>query len=385
MIGDRLEVYSFDYLMKQALSNVPDTLDKRQGSIIYDALAPACLELANFYMELRNTYKDTFADSAEGESLDLRVAEHGLTRYAATYATKRADFSDAEGEAMSVPIGSRFSSISDTDPVTYIVLSVYSDSNVVVPGAYIMQCETAGVKGNEYAGELTNITFIQGLANAVMSTLINPARDEESDTDLRERYFSTVKNKPFGGNIAQYKENILDIEGVGQIQVYPVWDGGGTVKCSIVDAENNPATAEFIAIVQAAIDPENSQGDGGDGLGLAPIGHVVTIATPSEVTCNLATTISVAAGYSLEALKTPITQAISDYIESVKSTWSNADDFNRYYVNLYISRINSAILNVPGVTNVTGTTINGTASDLSLTENGTAQQIPKLGAVTVNG
>ena len=37
MIGDYLEQYTFEYLMEQSLSRVPDTIDKREGSIIYDA------------------------------------------------------------------------------------------------------------------------------------------------------------------------------------------------------------------------------------------------------------------------------------------------------------------------------------------------------------
>ena len=92
MIGDYLEQYTFEYLMEQALSRVPDTIDKREGSIIYDALAPACYELAEYYMNLRKILIDTYALTASGEYLDLRVAEQGLTRYAATYATKKGTF-----------------------------------------------------------------------------------------------------------------------------------------------------------------------------------------------------------------------------------------------------------------------------------------------------
>lgn len=385
MIGERLEIYSFDYLMREALLQVPDNVDKRQGSIIYDALAPACMELANFYMELRNTYRETFADSATGEALDLRVAEQGLTRTAATSAKKRGDFADASGNPMNIPLNSRFATISDTNPITYFVLEPFLQDGNAVSGAYVLECETTGVIGNEYTGELTNITFIQGLAVATMSTLVTPAQDEETDEELRTRYFISVKNKPFGGNIAQYREVLENISGVGQVQVYPVWNGGGTVKCSILDPQLNPCETAFISLVQQAIDPENAIGDGGDGLGLAPIGHVVTVTTPQEVVCNITTTISVSPGYSIEVLRSSINQAISDYIDSVKKLWSNSDDFNRYYVNLYISRINSAILNIVGVSNVTGTTINGSDTDLSLTETGEIQQIPKKGTVTLNG
>ena len=255
MIGDYLEVYTFDYLMAQALSQVPNTVDKRQGSIIYDALAPACYRLADFYNTLRNVYKDTFAETATGESLDYRVAEQGITRHSATYAIKKAYFASAAEQPMAVPLGARFSTISDMNPITYAVISAYAENGVVQPGYYQLQCEVSGIEGNEYSGTLTNITYVQGLASATMSELINPARDEETDDELRTRYFERVNQKPFSGNIAQYDQELKEISGVGDVQIYPVWNGGGTVKLSIVDSEYNKCSNEFVTIVQNLIDP----------------------------------------------------------------------------------------------------------------------------------
>ena len=44
------EENDFDMLMERMLENVSDELDKREGSVIYDAIAPAALELANMYV-----------------------------------------------------------------------------------------------------------------------------------------------------------------------------------------------------------------------------------------------------------------------------------------------------------------------------------------------
>ena len=57
----------------------------------------------------------------------------------------------------------------------------------------------------------------------------------------------------FGGNIAAYRNTILAIEGVGAVQVYPTWKGGGTVLCSILDSELTPAESGLVAQVQKAI------------------------------------------------------------------------------------------------------------------------------------
>ena len=38
MIGRYSDEMTFDYIMNRMLESVPDTVDKREGSIIYDAL-----------------------------------------------------------------------------------------------------------------------------------------------------------------------------------------------------------------------------------------------------------------------------------------------------------------------------------------------------------
>ena len=384
MIGDYLEVYTFDYLMAQALSQVPNTVDKRQGSIIYDALAPACYRLADFYNTLRNVYKDTFAETATGESLGYRVLEQGITRYSATYAIKKAYFVSAEEQPMAVPLGARFSTISDVNPITYAVISAYAENGVVQPGYYQLQCEVSGVEGNEYSGTLTNITYVQGLASATMYELINPARDEETDDELRTRYFERVTQKAFGGNIAQYDQELKEISGVGDVQIYPVWNGGGTVKLSIVDSEYNKCSNEFVTIVQNLIDPENSTGVTGTGLGIAPIGHQVTVVTPTEYTANISATIVLMPGTSIGQVSTPIENAIEAYFATLRKNWGVSNEYNDYSLGIYISRITAAILTVPGVANVTNVQINGSAVDVALTENSTTQQLPIVGTVTIN-
>lgn len=384
MIGDNLEKYTYDYLMRTALSFVPDTVDKREGSVIYDALAPFCQVVAGAFMELRNFYKDTYALTATGEDLDYRVAESGVTRYPATYAVKKGYFTNSEGTPISVPIGARFSTVSDTNPIIYYVSDVYMEEGVPVAGTYELTCETAGIIGNQYAGNLVNITFIQGLASATMSTLLRPARDTETDDELRERYLEGLNQKAFGGNIADYREKVMAIEGIGGVQIYPVWNGGGTVKLSIIDTEYNPAEPEFIQAVAEEIDPENAEGETGTGLGIAPIGHKVTVVTPEEVNIDISATLSLKSGYDIGQVEQPVKDEISAYLLSLRKEWDNADSMNRYSVSVFLARVSSVIIGVTGVDNVTGLTLNGEAQDIVLAQSGESQSIPVLGEVTLN-
>lgn len=91
---------------------------------------------------------------------------------------------------------------------------------------------------------------------------------------FRRRYFDSLNSQAFGGNIADYREKVNGISGVGGVKVYPAWNGGGTVKLVIIGSDYGVPSDELIRAVKDTIDPEV---DAGKGYGLAPIGHVVTV------------------------------------------------------------------------------------------------------------
>lgn len=382
MIGENLEKYSFEYLMTSALSRVSDDVDKREGSIIYDALAPACYELADFYMQLREVILNSFVTTSYGEYLDNRVIEQGITRYSATKAIKKGVFTFTEGTSEVIQIGSRFSPITEGGNLTDIVYKVIeqctTDLGVPIKGEYLLQCETLGTIGNGYIGDLLPITYISNITSAKLTSLVTAARDEEEDNELKDRYILAINQKPFGGNVDQYDQVIRSINGVGEVQIYPTWNGGGTVKCSIVDTEYNPATQELINIVQEIIDPLS-----GEGIGLAPIGHKVTIGKPDVIEVSVSATIQVMNGYIVDQIRDDIMNSINSYFDTLKRSWGIADNMNNYNMTVYISQVTMAILKVTGVANVTDIKINGVAGDLELMQSGNTQQIPVLKEVII--
>ena len=48
------ENLTYERIMSRVLANVPSNVDKRQGSVIYDAVAPVCSEIAQIYVALDN-------------------------------------------------------------------------------------------------------------------------------------------------------------------------------------------------------------------------------------------------------------------------------------------------------------------------------------------
>lgn len=384
VLSEYLQKYTYEYILTEALSKVPDNVDKREGSIIRDALSPCCYEAAKHILYLADIIEQTYIETANGLWLDGRVIEGGITRDPATYAKKLGVFKTQLDEPCQISIGQSFSTVGDTI-LNYTAVQVYvNEDGDVVPGSYVMQCNTVGSMGNSYIGRIVPNDYIEKLASAEITTLLYPGEEEESDDSLRERFLANLMKTAFGGNIAQYRQWAKEIPGIGGVQVYPVWAGGGTVKLSIIDTDYNSCSSEFCQTILEKFDPENSGGETGLGLGIAPIGHKVTVSTPLPRTINVSGKITLLPGYKLETLLPQIKLALEEYLLSLRQAWENSDDENNYSVIVYLGRINFAILNVKGVSSAYELQLNGTDTDIRLTETSSLQEIPVLGTVSLD-
>ena len=57
------EHITYENIIARILARVPDSLDKREGSLIYDAIAPAAAEIQNLYIELDTILNQKFLGS----------------------------------------------------------------------------------------------------------------------------------------------------------------------------------------------------------------------------------------------------------------------------------------------------------------------------------
>lgn len=370
-------------ILAAQLNRVPDTIDKREGSMIQTALGPESWYLEGLYLDLDSVQKNAYAETAGGDWLNMLVAERGIERKAATKAVKKGIFN------IQVPVSSRFSALTGSGYLTYKVIEFIDQTEAGY--AYKMECETAGEIGNNYSGQLVAVDYVTGLTSAQLTELLSGGTEEETDTSLRERYFATFDVATFGGNIASYRNAILAIEGVGAVQIYPAWQGGGTVLCSILDGNYEPAGSILIDRVQNAIcPPEDDETEPSpNGYGLAPIGAAVTIGTGEELKLDISLTVQFLSSIQNGEVtyKSQIEEKIEEYLESVRQSWGAMLKSQKieYAVTVYVSRIIYAILTIPEIVNVTDVTINGAASDVVCVETSAVQQVPVLGTVTING
>lgn len=331
---------SYEELLSRTLRRVSSSVDTSEGSFLFDAIAPCVAELYEAYIYIDELEKRIFADTAYGEYLERRCAERGIYRKEATYAVRKAYFDNE------VPIGSHWGKEE----------LVYTVTEMVQNGAYLLKCTQPGTIGNHYDGNLINIDAIENINEAILSDVVIVGENMEQDDALRCRYFNSFEKEAFGGNIKDYQEKVGSIDGVGQVKVYPCWNGGGTVKLRLLDAESNIPTPELIEQVQTLVDPVQNSGQG---LGIAPIGHSVTIEAASQVEVQLTTHLTFKES-SWENVSVRVNEVIEQYFNELRANWSEND------IVVRISQIEARLLEIEGIMDIEDTMLNGSPRNLYL-------------------
>lgn len=347
------------------MDRVLDKYDKRQGSLMWDSLSPASIELRLLYIELERLYRNSYADTADRENLIKLAVERGINPFPATNARLKAEFN------VLVPIGSRFSH----EELNYKVESLISDAHKT----YQVMVESPGEIGNKYqTGRLIPVDTITGLSKAELVNLIIPGEDEEDTEAFRERYMNTLRYWNYGGNITDYKTKVSEISGVGGVKVYPVHSGGGTVRIVFITSEYDVPTADMVNTVQQILDPIPYQQKG---MGIAPIGHFVTVEGVSYDTINIGLNLTFEEGFTWANVELPVSNMIGLYFQELREKWASKKalpgDMEDAIV-IRVSQIESRLLDIAGIKDAVDTTINGSASNYTLLQD----KIPKLGVIS---
>ena len=396
------ENISVDGLRARMLGRVSNKLDKREGSIIFDAISPTALELQFLYIELERVIREAYGDTASHEFLILRCRERGIAPCAATNAVLKGVFSPENIDVS----GKRFS-VEDLN---------YTVGESLGGGAYRVVCETSGAVGNRYLGNMIPIDYINGLASAELTELLIPGEDEEDTEALRARYFASFDQQAFGGNVRDYTDKINALAGVGGCKISRVWNGGlkpaelvpdtavsewfegvaatlaapvrewltrvytaaserkltvgGAVAVTLVNSEFDVPSDELAESVQTALDPVRNAGEG---VGIAPIGHVVNVRKAVGVPVFVTANIEFKSGYGWSNLRETLGGVIEAYLLELRREWAASE-----FLTVRLSQIETRLLSVEGVLDISDTAVNGAAENLVLGE----AELPVFGGVS---
>ena len=348
------ESQTYENILNRMMTRVREqypNLDDREGSILFNALAPAALELAVMYTELDIVLGESFPDTASRHYLMVACEQVGIdiSQFDAYAGTFKGEF-NAE-----VSIGSRW----NCDLYNYTVEEYLGEENGY--HYYAMKCETLGAVANDQTGSLLPITEAPiNLTHAEVVECLIEGEDEVEDDEVRKVYFDHVKNNASDGNVAQYKQWCAEYDGIGHAKIFPRWNGANTVKVSILSTSNAVASDTLVANFQEYLDP----GSEGMGNGVAPIGAIVTVSTATEKTVNVEATVALKEGHTE-----------TDHLAEVVSNYFKEISYEKSHVP-YMA-VGSALLGAEGVDGVSNLKLNGAMVDIALGE----EEVPVVGTV----
>ena len=388
-------------MLQKALS-INSNLDTREGSLVWYGDAPAAVELQNLYIALDTVLNETFADTATRPYLILRAAERGLSPQPASPAILQMAITPT---TLFLPLNTRFS----IGELNYYVSADRGSGNDE------LTCETAGEAGNNYTGTVIPIEYVDGLETCKITSVLVPGEDEEDTELFRQRYLNSLNAQAFGGNQIDYIEKVNAIPGVGGVKVYRAWNGdlkpanmippkeaeawieglsgvpepvklwldtvyaaaknnmftvGGTVKLVVINSTFTVPSPTLVEQVQTAVDPLQNAGEG---VGIAPIGHVVRVEGVQEETVDLGFALYYQRGWSWEDVSGYVTEAINGYFLELAQSWADQDEA----LVVRISQIESRLLGITGILDIANTTINEKAANHTLA----LDHIPVLGSL----
>ena len=285
----------------------------------------------------------------------------GLKREEATKAVRKISCVDKEGNAVGGLETVRFS-------INGIVFSLYEQLD---DGCYSAICEQTGSEGNSFSGAILPIDHVGGLASAILNAeAIIAAQDEESDDQLRERLYRSVRSAAFGGNKADYQQKALSITGVGECAVFTASDamGAGNVGLVIANEQGEPASDELIGEVEALFCGDMP------GNGFAPIGHNVSVNNCEWLDLNISAVVTLKSGSSFEVVLPFIQNAVEEYINNIR--------FNE--TTVFSARIASAILTChEAIIDVGNVSINQAEGNIPLEKSFEHWQVPCVESVSI--
>jgi len=329
----------YEDILEELLADVPDNLDKREASIIYNALAPAAKKIFDLFIQLDRVLDLTFASTSEDIYLEQRTAELGIRRAPALKAKREGIFNIA------VPVGSRF---------------FIDDLYFKTIESGVLECESEGEVGNlpVDGSTLLPIDNIPGLETATIGRIISPGTNEQSDEELYQRYMEKISQPATSGNIYHYSQWAKEVSGIRAVRVFPIWNGPGTVKVVVVGSDGRAPSPEKVQEVIEHIESER------------PIGADVTVIAATEVPIHITADVLIVDGSDIK----DVISSYTDELVQILRTTAFVSDYVRY------SRLATLILDQKGVGDWQNLKVNGLTSNIELG----MEEIAVVGSVTFN-
>lgn len=341
---------TYEDIKQRMLDNINSDIDKREGSFTQNMISPISEELAKIYLEQRDLVNMAFVRNGFFNYLDDKCWEYGVERKIGTSAVGEVTFEGEDGTIIS-----NGTAIYNND-LYYVVLNDADISNGkadLVVEAYEMGKKYNVLKNTEFVLKEN----IQGVNKVYAKEDFKGGTDTETDEELRDRYFNTIKKSYTSGNVAHYETWTLEVNGVGSCKVYPLKNGNGTVEIVITNSDMLGASSELIESVKANIEEKR------------PIGANVSVVSATEKAINITANITLSVGYELMEVKQLFEEKLKEYLKEIS--------FKSSYVST--AKLGNLLLDIDGVYDYTDFKVNNAINNVPLEDT----EVPKVGTISL--
>lgn len=333
------------------ITNISDDYDKSKGNFVYDITKPVAVEFAKQQEKIAAVQEKLDVEKLTGDELTRTVYQRtGIIRKPATQATTTVIVSGTAGTLVKV------GELVGTETILYTVIeeAILNESGF----AHVrIQCNEFGQVGNVPANTIVNFpASINGLVNVYNPEPVVNGYDEETDNDLRQRYYDKLQRPGKAGNKYHYREWALEVTGVGDAKVFPRYNGPLSMKVVVIDANKLPANAELVQKVYDHIAEQMP-------FGVEDLNVIAAVGVP----INISATLSLVDGYTEPIVNQYIKENMIEYLKEIA--------FKASYVSY--AKTGSEVIDSDGVLDYQNLLINGSTANVVIPDDG----VPVMGGV----
>ena len=337
-------------IKEEILSQLRETVDIREGSYTDDMARGVAYMMSAWYERWNRMIPIAFVDETSGIYLDKRAAEYGIYRKEGTKAVAAVTVSGQIGAV--VPEGGVFATPGGLRFLAEEAVTLEGETAEVE-----VRAEEPGSAWNVPEGAISVVGSSMRGIRSVYGGAAEGGTDPEDDKSLFARLVARRTRPATSGNVYHYEEWALETPGVGAARVFPLWQGAGTVRVVIVDAEYAPPAEDIVRACNEHIQQ------------MRPIGASVTVDGAAALPVTVAARVILDGSAQPVDVQKAFKDALTDYVGSVVFK----SDVLRY------NRIGMRLLELEGVVDYEMLTVNGGTADISIADD----QAPVLTEVTV--
>ncbi len=272
--------------------------DKREGSFVNDMLSTAALEGEKVYVQLEHIRAVAFLQNCVGEDADAKAEEEGLIRKEGTKTKGEVTFTGNEGT--SIPAGTICGTANGLYFVTLETGVIGADGTAIVS----VEAEDIGDLYNVLAGQINALPVaIYGITAVTNTENFIGGAERETDEALIERILLKKRTPTTSGNVYHYIEWTMEVNGVGNVRVFPLDNGNGTVSVMPITSSGRAPDQDILDAVYANIEEKR------------PIGATVSVYAPTEILIETEAVIEISASTTMAAVTEAYRKKLEAYIK----------------------------------------------------------------------